>query len=82
MRSNRAGRRWVPVVLIFVALCLAGWTSYGQKPSPKPLRAGWEYKILQGVTEQELNQLGADGWELVAVTASDGQVAHYLKRAK
>ena len=82
MRSTGAGRRWTPAVLVFAALCMIGWTSYGQKQSPKPVRAAWEYKILQGVTEEQFNQLGADGWELVAVTAGNGQVAHYFKRAK
>jgi hypothetical protein len=31
----------------------------------------WEYKVLDGVPSQDdLNKLGIDGWELIAVAAS------------
>lgn len=82
MQSTGVGGRWMLAILVFAALCLGGWTSYGEKQSLKPARATWEYKILQGVTEEQLNQLGAGGWELVAVAAGNGQVSHYFKRAR
>ena len=28
----------------------------------------WEYKIVEGLDEEELNALGAQGWELLMVT--------------
>lgn len=45
----------------------------------------WEYKVLLGwPTEWELNRLGSEGWELVAVTVAanygEQQVEAYLKR--
>ncbi len=37
----------------------------------------WEYKVLRhGASEEELNKLGAEGWELIAVTEG----GTYLKR--
>ena len=30
----------------------------------------WEYKIITGATERDLNKQGADGWELVAAFQS------------
>lgn len=39
----------------------------------------WEYlKIDRGVTEEELNLLGAEGWELIAVLT--GYLSFVFKR--
>ena len=38
----------------------------------------WEYRVSNHVSERELNDLGADGWELAGVT--DGQIV--LKRPR
>jgi hypothetical protein len=50
-------------------------------------KQGWEYKIIvkkpadeELPTEQELNKLGASGWELVGVVRLSDKVQFYLKR--
>lgn len=45
----------------------------------------WEYKMIRGwLGEDELNLLGAEGWELVAVmafgNANNHEIRAYLKR--
>jgi hypothetical protein len=44
----------------------------------------WEYKvILQSVaSEEELNALGAEGWELVGIVALPETAQFYFKRAR
>lgn len=44
----------------------------------------WEYKvILQRVaSEEELNALGAEGWELVGIVALSETTQFYFKRAR
>jgi hypothetical protein len=42
--------------------------------------SGWEYLILKRPGASRLNELGRDGWELVAVTRADDGVELYLKR--
>lgn len=75
------------ILLVLVALLSAfGWSGYAQKRPPK---TAWEYKALrnQDLSDQTLNDLGAQGWELVSVAAygnpgtGSSQTA-YLKRAK
>ena len=74
------------VVVVVLLLCLLGWTSFGQKqPTNKP---AWEYMNLtvadyQGLTP--LNNAGAQGWELVAVTQLEGANStkmYHFKRMK
>jgi hypothetical protein len=38
----------------------------------------WEYRIAPDLAEAELNRLGADGWELVAVGAAEAGPVFYL----
>jgi hypothetical protein len=44
----------------------------------------WEYKVIRGeLSEDQLNTLGAEGWELIAVTGTSAgyfDVYTYLKR--
>jgi hypothetical protein len=46
----------------------------------------WEYKEIRDASESTLNQLGADGWELVAVMATHADhpayYVFYFKRLK
>jgi hypothetical protein len=43
--------------------------------------SGWEYVILDRSEADRLNDLGRDGWELVAVSQADDGVEMFLKRA-
>lgn len=43
---------------------------------------GWEYRVRSEPDEPGLNALGADGWELVAVTAVGGETTAFLKRPR
>ena len=74
-------------LLVVALLCAFGWSGNAQRRSAKPTT--WEYKALrdQDLSDQTLNELGAQGWELVSVTAyGDLSTGHsqtaYLKRAK
>jgi hypothetical protein len=69
--------------LIFAAIAFiaaTGWAGYGQKQSPS--RAVWEYKIVNESDKVSLNELGAQGWELVTVEMGGAQEVYYFKRAK
>jgi lipopolysaccharide export system protein LptC len=72
---------WILIILA-IALCLVGWTGYKQRQTGKSRTTIWEYKIVDGITEKELNEFGAQGWELAAVAVGNGQASHYLKRPK
>ena len=52
-------------LIMLVLLALVAWTAQGQ--SSNPARQAWQYKIIddQANVTQVMNQLGADGWELV-----------------
>ena len=88
---NRAW--WYVGAMIVIVLLVGAWTTRGQA-SPKVL---WEYKCVfannvQGKPEMEkpsLTDLGAEGWELVAVESvkanggnSTGQATYYFKRPR
>lgn len=53
--------------------------------SPALSRVVWEYKVEVSPKDKKLNELGAEGWELVAIgDAAMGTVAqnYIFKRAK
>ena len=67
--------------LLVAILFLVVWSTFGQRKNQP--RTTWEYKrtgIASQTGEQELNQLGAQGWELVSV--SENATIFYLKRPK
>jgi hypothetical protein len=79
--------------LLIVALAvtsLLSWTVYAQER--KSGKVVWEYNIATFTGDQpyRLSQLGADGWELIAVRSEEEmlgntrlvKVHYYLKRAK
>ncbi|MGH9767832.1 MAG: hypothetical protein ACREAB_10400 [Blastocatellia bacterium] len=66
--------------LILAVLMVVGWTVYGQRSTTQ--RPAWEYKVVGNLNEQQLNELGSQGWEMVATVTSGGYFAIYLKRAK
>lgn len=74
---------------LMVALCvsiLAGWTVLAQKQNDKqpsaPPKVVWEYKVVSETEKIPLNDLGAQGWELVTVEMGGAQEVYYFKRAK
>lgn len=41
----------------------------------------WHYYVRKGdLTQDALNEIGKEGWELVSVTAEHGETAYYFKR--
>lgn len=80
------------LTILFTLLCLAGWVGRGWAQKTNPDRKVWEYKVgavsvLDGSTLQSrLNELGEEGWELVAVEnvsyTAPPSVLVYLKRPK
>jgi hypothetical protein len=74
--------KFLLIITLISLLCLAGWTGHAAKYSPQP--PVWEYKVLEANwDEKQLNNLGTEGWELVAVDASRGDfVRAFFKRRK
>jgi hypothetical protein len=72
-------------LLIGVLLCLVGWSAHAELQSSSKATRAWEYtsREVQDNAEQ-LNELGAEGWELVAVdcTRSSNTCRYVFKRAK
>lgn len=59
---------WILILIIFIALSLGSWTQQGNSSS----NPQWEYKVLSidnsihsPTLEKALNELGAQGWELL-----------------
>ena len=86
-------RTRVGFLVVFIALmCLLGWVGRGWSQKSNGSRKVWEYKVgaaaLQGTpsVQDQLNQLGAEGWELVSVegvrTTIPPSAVYYLKRAR
>ena len=79
--------RWLLALILM--LCFLGLTIRGQKQSLS--RNNWEYKSVFSTSaslEYVLNDLGAQGWELVAIDVNSADknglkgTTYYLKRAR
>jgi hypothetical protein len=76
---------------LMLAFGLVAWANQSQpRGNPKPQWEYWTPTETADAPTVNLNKLGAEGWELVAVRASDEstgnfvrtRVHYYLKRAK
>lgn len=80
----RAKIRLVAISGALTAIGFAALSGHGQTQKPKPVV--WEYTVT-GLSrsyygDKELNELGAQGWELVGVSGAERPTVFYLKRAK
>ena len=64
---------WLTFAALLLALSTLAFTY-------QPQRTQWEY--AETCKFADANKLGADGWELVAVTGSEAVHCFYYKRAK
>jgi lipopolysaccharide export system protein LptC len=82
----KAKLNWTAIVLALSLLFFAGWTARGQKQSAStaaaPPRVTWEYKVVSESDKITLNEMGAQGWELVTVVMGGAQDVYYFKRVK
>jgi hypothetical protein len=82
----KAKLNWTAIVLALGLLFFAGWTARGQKQSTPaaaaPPRVTWEYRVVSESEKITLNDMGAQGWELVTVVMGGAQDVYYFKRAK
>jgi len=74
-------RTWILILITAAVILTVGWT----RSSPSPETSKWEYmtyrvSVKYGPNEDEINKLGAEGWELAAVY--DGQALFVFKRKK
>ena len=80
MKTNR---KIYAVIISLVLTVLIGWTVYGQKPAASPApKIAWEYRVVSETDKISLNDLGAQGWELVTVEMGGAQEVYYFKRLK
>ena len=64
---------------LIASVVFVGATGYGQRQVPQ--RTKWEYKMVNTVNnDKDLNDLGAEGWELTGVSDEPGRL--YFKRPK
>jgi hypothetical protein len=74
--------RLMVVFALLLLFTFIGWTAAGQKKEPAKPQA-WEYRFDGNLSSDQLNQLGAAGWEMVNFTITDSRgITYILKRAK
>jgi hypothetical protein len=88
--AMRHQRKSLSVIAVIAELSMNGWTVLGQKQNKVTHRSratahtsAWEYKVTGLLRDDELNKLGAEGWELVAIQSPDiDNLKLYFKRRK
>ena len=74
-------RASIVLIGILVMLFTIGWTTYSQKSSSAS--PAWEYRYAERITDDQINQFGAAGWEMVNFTTDQyGNARFYFKRRK
>lgn len=75
-------RQFIALVILAVAVsAAAGWHASAQKENAG--RVAWEYRATVNASERDLNNLGAEGWEMVGFNIDQSQNRYvYFKRAK
>ena len=76
-------RRSIPViaVAILMGVCLTAFTSIGGSAGAGAPQVRWEYRVVEGSIN--FNELGGNGWELVAVhTGFKSGIHAYFKRPR
>jgi hypothetical protein len=79
------GQRLVVVLLAGIVLgSIGGWQFAGAQGEKIKEYPKWEYKFVASTTGAELNILGKDGWEMVAVEPRVGNnpTTFYFKRPR
>jgi hypothetical protein len=73
---RRMRRRIALAAMLLVSLLCVGFARQAQEPRPR-----WEYHTTC-TRSPVLNQLGEEGWELVAATQDGNTTCLYFKRQK
>lgn len=71
---------WMVALIAITVLVFAALTVPGQKQTAA--RVVWEYKVVSETDKISLNDMGAQGWELVTVEMGGAQEVYYFKRVK
>jgi hypothetical protein len=74
-------------ILLILLVILVSALSLGQATKEKTSSAQWEYKFDYSASEKKANELGSQGWELIAIQSTGpglgNNVATYVyKRLK
>jgi hypothetical protein len=82
-RENLMKAKNLLVVAVIALMLMIGWSVYAQQS--RRAKTTWEYKRVQilGGQDSTLSDLGAQGWELVAIDNNETAVSVYVfKRAR
>ena len=70
-------------LLVIGAILMVAIVSWGNQAAPKANEGKrWEHKIAYTASEDELNRLGAQGWELAAAYSTASTPYCVFKRVK